>query len=68
MRKIFSNQFLVMPVQFFQPFSRILEEDRLIYKEKGTSVFFREEGQSLSFLNVRTKRDSPQKKSLSPFK
>ena len=46
MRKIFSNQFLVMPVQFFQPFSRILEEDRLIYKEKGTSVFFREEGQS----------------------
>jgi len=68
MRKIFSNQFLVMPVQFFQPFSRILEEDRLIYKEKGTSVFFREEGQSLSFLNVRTKRDSPQKKSLAPFK
>jgi len=68
MRKIFSNQFLVMPVQFFQPFSRILEEDRLIYKKKGTSFFFKEEGQSLSFLNVRTERDSPQKKSLSPFK
>jgi hypothetical protein len=61
MRKIFSNQLRVQPVNVFRQNPRIFKEDGLIYKEKRTSFFFKEGEQSLFFKCEDTKRQSPKK-------